>query len=286
MSVANLAGVLAGPGHPLRLVGVVNVSPESFYAGSVARGDRALARLAERLVAEGADILDLGAMSTAPYKNAHITEDEERDRLTRAVRVVRRAVGVPLSVDTQRARVAAAALDAGAAILNDVSGLAADPAMAEVAGYAAAVILMANETRPGGSGRIAMIRTLLRAALRRAAKVRIPPQAIVLDPGIGFFRQCKLPWHEVDRQILQHLSELTDLRHPLLVGVSRKSFLGHWTGHSNPADRLAASLAATTVAVLHGASLIRTHDVAATRDAVQVAERLKTDPSQPHRPQP
>lgn len=275
MVTANLAGIHVGPGHPVRLVGVINVSPESFYPGSIARGDKALAKLALQMVADGADLLDLGAMSTAPYKDTHISEDEERQRIVRAVRVLRQAVNVPLSIDTQRARVAAAGLDAGAAIVNDISGLAADPAMAEVAGYAAGLILMAKEMRPGGSGRIAMIRTLLRAALRRADKVRIPRQAIVLDPGLGFFRQCKLPWHEVDRQILLHLGELSDLGQPLFVGLSRKSFLGHWTGRTNAADRLPASLAATTVAVLNGASLIRTHDVAATRDAVQVAERLK-----------
>lgn len=259
----------------MRLVGVLNVSPESFYPGSVARGRRALVRLAQRHVAAGADILDVGAMSTAPYANAHISEDEERARLVAALGWLRREVDVPLSADTGRARVAAAALDAGAAILNDVGGLRADPDMAAVARHAAGLILMAREERPGGSGSIAMVRGLLRRSLAIAARHGVAAERIVLDPGVGFFRTCRIPWHAVDAAILRRLASLGDLGRPLLVGVSRKSFLGHLAGRPDVDDRLPASLAATTVAVLNGAALVRCHDVAATRDAVRIAAALR-----------
>src|SRR5262245_60482961 len=124
---ANLAGVEVGDGFPVRIVGVINISPESFYRGSVARGRGALEKLAVDMVAAGADILDVGAMSTAPYRHGEISENQEQRRMQAAVRAVRAVVDVPISADTQRSRVAAAALQAGAAIINDVSGLRHDP---------------------------------------------------------------------------------------------------------------------------------------------------------------
>jgi dihydropteroate synthase len=273
--VANLAGIAVGGAAPVRLVGVINASPESFFPGSIARGRAALVRMAERHVAAGADILDIGAMSTAPYKNAEIPEEEERKRLVAAVGWLRGAVDVPLSVDTRRARCAAAALDAGAAIVNDVTGLRGDPAMAAVARHAAGLILMAAEERPGGSGRIGMVRGLLRRSLAIAGRNGIAAERIVLDPGVGFFRRCRTPWHAVDVEILRRLGDLDELGRPLLVGVSRKSFLGHLAGRPDVDDRLPGSLAATAVAVVNGAALVRCHDVAATRDAVRVAAALR-----------
>lgn len=273
---ANLAGLLVGRAHPVRIVGILNVSPESFYAGSVARGRRALISMARRQVAEGADMLDLGAMSTAPYRDAEIPEDEERRRLVAAVTWLRKEIDVPLSVDTKRARVAAAALDAGAAILNDVTGLRGDPEMAGVARHAAGLILMASEEAPGGSGRIGMVRGLLRRSMTIADRHSIAPERIVLDPGVGFYRRCKRPWHAVDKEILQRLAELESLGRPLLVGLSRKSFLGRMIQRESVDERLPASLAATAIAVANGAALVRCHDVAPTRDAVRVAEELRS----------
>ncbi len=271
----NLAGVDVGDGFPVRLVGAINVSPESFYSGSVARSRQALQRRAEQMVREGADILDLGAMSTAPYRQGHITEDEEVRRIDTAVRAVRAAVSVPISVDTQRSRVAAAALAAGADIVNDVSGLGTDPAMGAVARRARGVILMANETAPSRARPTALVAAHLRRCLARAGAARIAASRIVLDPGIGFFRQATVPWDVFDCTLLAHLQALRRLGHPLLVGVSRKSFIGKLTGHADASERLAGSLAATAVAVYNGAALIRTHDVAATADAVRVAAALR-----------
>ena len=272
---ANLAGVAVGDGCPVRIVGAINVSPESFYAGSVARSRLALQRLAVRMVDEGADLLDIGAMSTAPYVKGAIGEAEERRRLGAGVRAVRQVVTVPISVDTQRGSVAAAGLDAGAQVVNDVSGLGYDTDMGNVARQAQGVILMASEERASREAPVTMVAALLRECLRRARAARIERQHIVLDPGVGFFRRAMLPWYEVDCVLLAQLSRLRQLRRPLLVGVSRKSFIGKLTGRADPGDRMWGSIAAAAVAAYNGAALIRTHDVAATRDAVRVATALR-----------
>jgi dihydropteroate synthase len=272
---ANLAGVEIGDGYPVRVVGVLNVSPESFYRGSVARGRATLQRRAARLVAEGAAILDVGAMSTAPYLAGAISEERELRRMTAAIRAVRQAVSVPISADTQRSRVAAAALEAGATIINDVSGLRADPAMAGVAHGAQGLILMASERGATVGAPMTMIAARLRQYLRRAQRAGIALDRIVLDPGIGFFRRAAVPWYQLDCVVLGQLSRLRRLGRPLLVGVSRKSFVGKLTGHPDVRDRLYGSLAAAAIAVYNGAALVRTHDVAATVDALRIAEAIR-----------
>jgi dihydropteroate synthase len=275
---ANLAGVEVGDGFPVRLVGAINVSPESFYKPSVAADENALRSLAERMVAEGADLLDIGAMSTAPYLETHISEDEESRRLTWAIRLVRRTVPVPLSADTTRSRVALAAIEAGARIVNDVSGLRGDPATAEViAASATGAILMASESTANAADPIQEISNLFGESLRRAEAAEIARDRLVVDPGIGFFRRTALPWDQWDCAVLRRLGELGSLGRPILVGVSRKSFIGKILGRQDPVERLPGSLAATVVAVLNGAHLVRTHDVGSTRDAVRMAEALRAD---------
>jgi dihydropteroate synthase len=276
---ATLAGVRVGPGCPVAIVGALNVSPESFHPGSVRRGADELIAAARAMVASGAVIVDVGARSTAPYLDADIGEEEERARLVPAVAALARALPVPVSADTARAGVARAALDAGAAIVNDVSGLGDRAMAALVADRGVGLIAMASmpettrPTRPPDP--VATVRDLLAASLARARAAGISDDAVVLDPGIGFFRDSGMPWHEWDVAVLAGLPELASLGRPLMVGVSRKSFLGAITGRSDPADRLAGSLAATTAAVLAGAALVRTHDVPETIDAVRVAERLR-----------
>ncbi len=273
--VASLAGVEVGDGLPVRLMAAINVSPESFYSGSVARGQRALAARVRKLTEEGADFIDLGAMSTAPYRAGWIEEEEERKRLVAAVKVACAESALPISVDTQRASVAEAALEAGARILNDVSGLSADPRMGRVAQCFEGVILMANERGPSRLPPLALVGRLLRQALERARQAGVAAGRVVVDPGIGFFRQAFLPWYEFDVTVLAGLGRLRRLGRPILVGASRKSFLGKWTGRQDPSERLAASVAAAAVAVLHGAHIVRTHDVAPTCDAVRIAEAVR-----------
>jgi dihydropteroate synthase len=273
---ANLAGVELGDGHPVRILGVINVSPESFYPGSVPDTEADLRERARRMAGEGADLLDLGGMSTAPYKQTAIDEGEELRRLTAAIAAIRDVASIPISVDTKRAAVARAALDAGARVINDITGLRGDAGMADLAAKRAeGVIVMASPAGREPPDPIGAVQTLLGESLRLAWKAGVPAHRIVVDPGIGFFRSAGLSWQEWDREVLRRLGELGALAHPIAVGVSRKSFLGRILEKPDPADRLVGSLAATVVAVLNGAHLVRTHDVAPTREAIRVAEFLR-----------
>jgi dihydropteroate synthase len=278
---ATLGSLVVGDACPVAIIGVLNVSPESFYGGSIHTEPDDLVRAADAMVAAGAGILDVGGMSTAPYLPTRISEAEESDRLARAVGRLATKYEVPISVDTFRSGPARAALDAGAAIVNDVTGLRGDPDMAAlVVARGAGLILMAHRA-PGGlptAGRRAPIEAVSRALVESLALARgagIADERIVLDPGIGFIRDGHLPWYEWDAAIIAHLDELRALGRPVCVGVSRKSFIGALAGRDRPAERLAGSLAATAVAVRHGAALIRTHDVAESRDAVRVASALR-----------
>ncbi|MBX3028506.1 dihydropteroate synthase [bacterium] len=271
-----LAGLSIGGDAPVRIMAVLNVSPESFYGGSVRRDPAALRDAARRAVDEGADLIDVGARSTAPYGAvAAVRDDEEVRRMRWAVDVVANAVAVPISADTTRAVVAAAALAAGARVINDVSGLRGDPAMADLAAQGAGVVLTAAPDGGPDAPPLALVRRALGDSLARAARAGIAADEIVLDPGIGFFTASATPPGELNCAVLRQLAGLADLGRPLLVGVSRKRFIGLLTGRADPADRLAGSLAAATAAVLRGAAAIRTHDVAATRDAVRVAAALR-----------
>jgi dihydropteroate synthase len=261
-------------------MGVVNVSPESFHPGSVHRDEEAIVRAALAMVDAGAAFVDVGARSTAPYLDADIDESLETARLTRAVELLVAKLAVPVSADTSRPGPARAALEAGARVINDVSTLR-DPALgALVASHGAGLVMMAApDPVPGGaypgSSPAAAVSTLLAAGLQRAAAAGIQADRIVVDPGIGFFRGATIPWYEWDVRVLAELEAVRALGRPLCVGVSRKSFIGAILERPHTADRLAGSLAATAIAVANGAALIRTHDVAETRDAVRVAERVR-----------
>ncbi len=274
---ATLAGVHLGDGLPVVVIGALNVSPGSFYSGSVVTKADDLLRAAERMAREGASLLDVGAMSTAPYLSGSISASEEAERLGWAVGILASKLGVPVSADTSRAEPARAALQAGASIINDVRGLTADPALASlVAGAGAGVILMASE-RGGALGErpVDTVLDLLEESMRIAAQAGIPGERVVVDPGIGFFRRRGIAWHEWDCEILAALGRLRALGRPVCVGVSRKSFIGEIAGEPDPGRRLPGSLAAVAAAVLGGAHVIRAHDVAETVQAVRVAESIR-----------
>jgi dihydropteroate synthase len=275
MATAVLGPVAAGDGYPVRLVAALNVSPESFYSASVHHDAAALRAAAQQAAADGADIIDIGAMSTAPYVRGEVSPAEELRRVVWAFEAVAGAVALPLSVDTQRADVAAAALAAGASIVNDVSGLRTDAAMAAVAARAGGVIVTAGYSGPIDGAPVSFVRALLAESLQRAEAAGIDLTRVVLDPGIGFFTHTGIAPERFSCAVLRQLHELRDLGRPLLIGVSRKSFIGKVTGRADAADRLWGSLAATAIAVYNGASLVRTHDVLATRDAVKLAEAIR-----------
>lgn len=273
---ATLAGVSLGPDLPVAVMGALNVSPESFHAGSVHLESDDLVAAALAMVDAGAALIDVGARSTAPYGPSSVGDRDERERLARAVEVLAAKVPVPISADTARPGPARAALDAGARVINDVLGLRDPEVAALVRERGAGAVLMAcpNDV-PSRLAPVATVKARLQEALERARGAGIPDERVVLDPGIGFFRGERVAWDKWDATVLAGLAELEALGCPLCVGVSRKSFLGAILGHARTEDRLAGSLAATAVAVWNGASLVRTHDVAETLDAVRIAERIR-----------
>jgi dihydropteroate synthase len=265
------------------VVGALNVGPGSFYAGSVVTRSDELLRAAVRMVQEGAALLDVGARSTAPYLADAVSASEEAERLAWAIGLLAGKLGVAVSADTSRAEPARAALDAGASIINDVRGLTGDPGLAPlVAARGVGLIAMASEAAVTTAGPlietvlpVETVLKVLQRALDIAERAGIAPERVVLDPGIGFFRQRDIPWHDWDCAVLAGLDRLRALGRPICVGASRKSFIGQIAGEPDPARRLPGSLAAATAAVLAGAHMIRAHDVADTVQAVRVAEAVR-----------
>jgi dihydropteroate synthase len=273
------------------VMAVVNITPDSFSDGGAAFSlDAALARCVQ-CIEEGADILDLGAESTRPGsqaggQDAAVSADEEQSRLLPVIEAVLRAQPrAVLSVDTYKASTARAGLAAGAEIINDVSGFTWDPEMPRVCAEAnAGVILMHTRGRPDEwrtqdrlepDTVLNMVRDGLSESLSLAERSGIPPHAVVLDPGYGFGKRF-----EENYALLARQAELLSLGHPLLAGVSRKSFLGHslaslHNGSAAPVDaRENASLAAMVAAILHGASIVRVHSVRPSVEAARIADAV------------
>ena len=266
---AVLARLLA-KARPL-VMGVLNVTPNSFSDGGRFLDPLAAIAQAQRLIAEGADILDIGAESTRPYGGAvRVPLDEERQRLAPVLPVLV-ALGTPISIDTRKAAVAAWALEAGASIVNDVWGLQRDPDMARVvAEYRAGVIIMHNrEAADPTIDIIADATEFFSRSLEIAWNAGIRRDRIVLDPGIGF---GKTP--EQSLICIARLHEFAGFGLPLLVGASRKRFI-HSVAPSEPMERLGGSLAAHLLAVENGATIVRVHDVAPTVQALAVAAAIR-----------
>ena len=248
------------------IMGILNVTPDSFSDGGAFLSPDAAVAYAQRMVTEGADIIDIGAESTRPYGNAVAVSAAEELRRLEIVLPAAIRMGRPVSIDTMKATVAAWALDCGAAIVNDVWGLQRDPDMANVvARYRVPVIVMHN--RDAADPRIdimADIAAFFERSLAIAARAGIPHDSIVLDPGVGF---GKTP--EQSMTAIARLDRLKTFGLPLLVGASRKRFIDAVTP-APPDRRLGGSIAAHILAVERGAALIRAHDVAATVQAMRV----------------
>ena len=264
-----LTGLLA-EGRPL-LMGVLNVTPDSFSDGGRFLEPTAALAQAQRLVEEGADIIDVGAESTRPYGGAVLVSlDEERHRLDAVLPAIV-GLGMPVSIDTMKAPVAAWALEIGAAIVNDVWGLQRDPDMAGViANHGAPVIIMHNrETADPAIDIIAAVTEFFSRSLEIAWQAGIAREQIVLDPGIGF---GKTP--EQSLACIARLDVWRGFNLPILVGASRKRFINAIVP-AEPSERLGGSLAAHLIAVENGAAIIRAHDVAATVQALAVAAAIR-----------
>ncbi len=270
-----------GLGRRTLVMGVLNVTPDSFSdGGRYADKETAVARAAE-MIAEGADILDIGGESTRPATFSDQTPLDPAEELRRILPVIGRIKAefpaVLISVDTYKARVAEQALDAGADILNDISGLTYDPAMAPLAARSGApVILMHLLGEPRNIPRepyyddvVAEVLSFWKKQAEVALEAGVEAGNIVVDPGIGFGKNSQ---HSLE--LLRRMPELKSLGYPVLSGPSRKRFLGRITGVDDPLDRVDATAAAIALSVAGGADIVRVHDIRAMARVVKVADAI------------
>lgn len=260
------------------VMGILNVTPDSFSdGGRYLDPQRALAA-ATQMVEAGADILDIGGESTRPTRSGPVSPDEELSRILPVLREVRaRFPNVLISVDTYKAEVAKVALEEGADIINDIYALRASPEIAQlVAAAGAGLILMHMQGTPETMqqnpqyGDVAVdIKNFLRDRIALAIEAGVPEEAIAVDPGFGFGKTVE---HNVE--LLARLEYFRLLQRPICVGVSRKSFLGALTGGLPPQEREEATLAAQCVSVMNGAAIVRCHDVQAARRALAVVDAV------------
>ena len=242
-------------GRRTYVMGVINVTPDSFSGDGLGSDIPAVVDLAVRMEAEGADFLDVGAESTRPG-SVPISAEEELDRLLPALQAVASSVQVPISVDTYKAQVARRAVEFGAAIINDVWGLKADPRLAKVvAETGAALIIMHNQKTRRYRDLLGDISDSLRRSVVLAREAGVPNEQIILDPGIGFGKTA-----EHNLELLGRLRELKAIGYPLLVGTSRKSTIG-LVLDLTPDQRVEGTAATVALAIEKGADIVRAHDV-------------------------
>ncbi|ADH85607.1 dihydropteroate synthase [Desulfurivibrio alkaliphilus] len=269
--VATFAG--EGKNHRPRVMGILNVTPDSFSDGGKWSTEEAISRQAEQMLRDGADIIDIGGESTRPFAPA-VTAEEELSRVLPAIRAVRRLhATIPISVDTTKAAVASEALAAGADIINDISALRFDPAMPALAAQGDwPVIIMHMQGTPADmqlnphyQDVVAEIKTMLANRLAELAAAGIAKQRLIIDPGIGFGKTVA---HNLE--IIRRLQELRTLGQPILVGHSRKSFIGKVLDDLPVTERDLPSAVISALCVLKGADIIRVHDVKATAQAIKI----------------
>jgi dihydropteroate synthase len=260
------------------VMGILNVTPDSFSdGGRHDAGERALAH-ARRLVDEGADILDIGGESTRPG-HTPVNALDEIARVEPVLRALAPSLAIPMSIDTMKADVAARAIAAGATIVNDVWGFQRDPDMARVVADsgAVAVIMHNRASEDPALDIVADVRDYLARSIEIALKAGVPLERLIVDPGIGFGKTA-----EQNLRLVRDLRSLEALGCPILLGVSRKRIIGAVTGRADPMERLHGSLALAVIGAMNGAAILRVHDVAPHVDAMKMVAAL----SSTHKAQP
>jgi dihydropteroate synthase len=267
-------------GQATLVMGILNITPDSFSDGGRHFSASAALAGAERLVREGADILDVGGESTRPGSEP-VPAEEEMARILPVVAAIRRTLDCPISIDTYKAAVAAAALDAGADIINDISGLTFDPGMAGLAAETGAGVVIMHilgtprdmQTDPHYEDVTGEIAEFLARQVTLAERAGVSRDQIVIDPGIGFGKRLADNF-----TILRELDRLTRLGLPVLAGPSRKSFIGRILDLPVE-ERLEGTAAAVTAAILNGARIVRVHDVQAMKRVARIADAIRTGPN-------
>ena len=281
--MAKIANISVGGRNPVRIVGILNTSPESFYKKSISTTRMKIKNTVIQIENDGADFIDVGGMSTAPYLSTSVSEKVESKRILNAVKIIQDNTNLPISVDTCRSSVAKNALEHDVEIINDISGLKYDPKMKDVISkFQPSLILCAYDSKTVSGSAMNSTKRLLADSLKIAKKSNISNKKIVLDPAIGFFRKTgkgkfftkiKTDWVKRDLSVIKNLNSIK-MNYPILMSVSNKSIIGNLLEKENPSDRLFGSITAEAICVLNGADLIRTHNVMATRDAITIASKL------------
>ena len=269
--IAELGGKSFEWGARTYVMGIVNVTPDSFSGDGLGTDRDAAVKQGMRMVREGADMLDVGGESTRPGHVA-ITAAEEITRTQEVVERLAREVDVPVSIDTYKIEVAQAAVEAGATIINDIWGLTRSPAMADLAAKSgSALVLMHNQDGTEyGADLMHEVASYLREAVRRAIDAGVPKERVIVDPGIGFGKTADQNW-----EVMRRLGELRELGQPILIGTSRKSFIGKLLDNQPAGERLEGTAATVVAAVLRGADVVRVHDVLEMTRVVRVADRMR-----------
>jgi len=281
--MAKIANISVGKRNPVRIMGILNTSPESFYKKSINTTRTKIKNSVIQMENDGADFIDVGGMSTAPYLSTIVSEKIESERILNAIKIIQDSTNLPISVDTCRSSVAKNALEHDVEIINDISGLKYDKKMQDVISkFQPSLILCAYDSKTISGNPISLTKKLLKDSLKIAKKCNISEKKIVLDPAIGFFRKTgkgkfftkiKSNWAERDLSVIKNLNSIK-MNYPVLISVSNKSIIGNLLEKENPADRLFGSITTEAICVLNGADLIRTHNVMATRDAITIASKL------------
>jgi dihydropteroate synthase len=289
--LTKIGNITVADKSPVTVMGIINVSPESFYKDSIRITTKEIAKAAIRMQREGAHIIDIGAMSTAPYLENNIPIEKEVERMKKAIRVIRKNCSLPISVDTPRSAVAREAIDLEVDCLNDITGLKYDVNMACVVAKSGLPIIMGayarnrriNSQSPSMvTGKILSTIMLLKDSLNIAKKFGIDNEQIIIDPSVGFFRangknpfftlMKDIPWYIRDIEIISRLQELKKyFSNQICVSVSRKSFIGKLFNLETE-ERLIPSLAFEIISTLNGAKIIRTHNVKETVQALTACE--------------
>ena len=281
--MAKIGNISVGGRNPVRIMGILNTSPESFYKKSINTTRMKIRNSVIQMENDGADIIDVGGMSTAPYLSTTVSEKVESERILNAIKIIRDSTNLPISVDTCRSSVAKNALENDVEIINDISGLKYDKKIEDVISkFQPSLILCAYDSKTIFGNAVNSTKKLLNDSLKIVKKCNISEKKVVLDPAIGFFRKTgkgkfftkiKTDWVKRDLSIIKNLNSIK-MNYPILISVSNKSLIGNLLEKENPSERLFGSITAEAICVLNGADLIRTHNVLATKDAITIASKL------------
>ena len=284
--MTKLGNLVVGRKNEITIMGILNISPESFYKNSIKSTKSQISKYVSEMEENGADIIDIGGMSTAPYLKTIVSEKVESDRVTKTIKIIQNLSNIPISVDTCRASVAKDALELGIDVINDISGLKYDKNMPKIIEkYQPSLILCSYSKKIVKGNYISITKKLLNESIKIAQTAHISKEKIVVDPAIGFFRRSsdvknKLPytkinsdWAERDIEIIKKL-KLLKTNFPILVSISNKSFLGKLLGKEDPVGRTTGTAIAEMLSIINGASIIRTHNPKITSDVIKITKSL------------